>query len=206
MRLIERMNRTVARRVAFLPLFSAVVLTVGCPVVPQPSAMTTSFTLTLNVEGEGTVEPTSGSFDAGTEVSLTATPAPGWAFSRWEGDASDEANPLTITIDGDTTITAVFTSEAEPERPAPAEDEEEPVEVQLIVTVEGNGHVDLDPPGGIYEVGTDVTATAIPDSGWQFDEWLGDVTGTNSPLSLTLIEDTELTATFSISSSGGGGP
>ncbi len=268
---IERMNRTGVGRMAHLLLSSAVVLSLGCPFLPQ--APPGSFTLTVNVEGQGTVEPSSGSFVAGTEVTLTASPASGWQFDRWEGDASGNANPLAITINANMTITAVFTSEEAPGQPTPTvtlnvdvegegrveldppggeyavgtdvtltavaeagwrfdrwEDgatgsdnpltlsmnddtdvgaifveEDEPGQVQLTVEVEGNGRVELDPPGGNYDVGTDVTARAIPDSGWQFDEWRGDVTDTNNPLTLTLTEDTEVTAVFSVVSGGGGG-
>ena len=39
---------------------------------------------------------------------LTANYSSGWPFASWSGDASGNANPLTVTTDGDKTITATF--------------------------------------------------------------------------------------------------
>ncbi len=66
------------------------------------------FTLTTNVTGLGVVNPSSGTYDPGAQVTIVATPANNWAFSEWQGDATGTANPLTITMDANKTITAVF--------------------------------------------------------------------------------------------------
>ena len=61
--------------------------------------------------GSGTVSrsPNASSYEAGTQVTLTATPAGwGWRFERWEGDVSTTTNPVTITMNGDKSITARF--------------------------------------------------------------------------------------------------
>ena len=71
------------------------------------------FQLGVTVEGGGSVDPAGGAFEAGQVVELTATPDDGWRFSRWEGDV-DEAdalsNPLSIVLDADAALTAVFTT------------------------------------------------------------------------------------------------
>ncbi len=41
-------------------------------------------------------------------MTLTATPDSGWGFFGWEGDLSGSTNPITLTIDGDKSVTAVF--------------------------------------------------------------------------------------------------
>lgn len=41
-------------------------------------------------------------------VILTATADPDWEFTNWTGDADSTDNPLSITILGDTNITAIF--------------------------------------------------------------------------------------------------
>jgi hypothetical protein len=46
----------------------------------------------------------------GTRVELTATPASGWNFTGWSGDASGSANPLTVTMNSNKTITANFST------------------------------------------------------------------------------------------------
>jgi uncharacterized repeat protein (TIGR02543 family) len=43
-------------------------------------------------------------------VTLTAIADPGWGFVGWSGDLSGSDNPETITITGNTTITATFTT------------------------------------------------------------------------------------------------
>jgi hypothetical protein len=73
-----------------------------------------TYTLTVNVNGSGSVgrsinAPT---YNHGTPVSLTATPALGWVFVSWSGDTSGNANPLHITITANTTITALFQQDA----------------------------------------------------------------------------------------------
>jgi len=47
-------------------------------------------------------------------VTLTATPATGWAFSGWSGDLSGSANPATITIDANKIVTATFSTTCVP--------------------------------------------------------------------------------------------
>lgn len=64
--------------------------------------------LNVAVEGQGSVEPAAGTFACGEQVALTATPADGWVFSGWTGDLVDSANPGTVTVDGATSVTAVF--------------------------------------------------------------------------------------------------
>jgi len=68
------------------------------------------FTLNVQVDPAegGSVSPASGTFDEGTQVTLTATPAAGYALLYWSGAASGDANPLVITMTSDKNITAVF--------------------------------------------------------------------------------------------------
>ena len=49
-----------------------------------------------------------GSYDLGTEVTLTAVPDSGYAFSYWTGAVSTMQNPLTVTADVAKSYTAVF--------------------------------------------------------------------------------------------------
>jgi hypothetical protein len=59
------------------------------------------------VTGSGTVEG-AGSFGIGSSVTLTATPDAGYVFIAWSGDATGSENPLTLTVEGDMNIGAVF--------------------------------------------------------------------------------------------------
>jgi uncharacterized repeat protein (TIGR02543 family) len=66
----------------------------------------------------------------------------------------------------------------------------------LTTTTVGNGTISLDPPGGTYPDGTVVTATATPDTGWEFTGWSGGAAGTTNPTDITITAGTTLTATF----------
>ena len=74
-----------------------------------------TYTLTLNyddVQGSVSASPTpSGSiYTAGTAVQLTASANVGYHFTSWSGDATGTANPTTITMDGNKSVTANFAS------------------------------------------------------------------------------------------------
>jgi len=68
------------------------------------------YTLTTSVSpsGGGSVSPAGGTYAAGSQVTLTATPASGYNFSNWGGDASGSQNPITITMNSNKSITAYF--------------------------------------------------------------------------------------------------
>jgi hypothetical protein len=51
-----------------------------------------------------------------------------------------------------------------------------------------------DLPGYLY--GTDVTVTAVPDSGWAFMGWSGDTTTTGNPLALRMVSQRTVAAAF----------
>jgi hypothetical protein len=57
------------------------------------------FQLTASViGGSGTISPTSGSYYAGTIVTLTATPNPGWRVKRWSGTNNDSSTSTTNIV------------------------------------------------------------------------------------------------------------
>jgi len=67
----------------------------------------------------------------------------------------------------------------------------------LTTNTVGQGSITLNPPGGTYDVGTVVTVTADPDTGWQFDNWSGDLSGSTNPTTITMDADKSVTANFS---------
>jgi len=66
----------------------------------------------------------------------------------------------------------------------------------LNVNVLGSGSVI--PAGGTYEYETVITLTAIPDTGWHFAGWSGDVSSLTNPITITIDSDKTVTATFEI--------
>jgi len=70
---------------------------------------TTYYSLNLSYTTGGTVSwNPDATFEAGTEVTLTATPDTGYVFDRWEGDLTGASNPATIIMDSDKTVIAYF--------------------------------------------------------------------------------------------------
>ena len=49
-----------------------------------------------------------GTYNSGSTISISATPSNGYQFSHWSGDASGSSNPLSMTINQDTSIFANF--------------------------------------------------------------------------------------------------
>ncbi len=143
------------------------------------------YDLTVTVEGQGSVSPTSGTYEEGSVVTLTATPDDGYIFSEWSGDANGSSSSVSVIINSDISVVATF-----------IEDIPGPVYFDLIVNVIGNGTVST--TGGTYEAGTDVTITATPDSDAQFIEWIGDVISTSSTITVSMVEDITVTATFTV--------
>jgi len=75
---------------------------------PEPPAPT-QYTLTVTAGEGGTVSSNGGTYDEGTQVTITATPNEGYEFVGWEGSDS-ESNSLSVTLNGNTIVQAVFQS------------------------------------------------------------------------------------------------
>ncbi len=68
--------------------------------------------------------------------------------------------------------------------------------LSINMTGDGTGEVVLEPPGGIYEEGTTVTLTAIPDEDNSFAGWSGDIENTYNPIIITMDSDKIVNANF----------
>src|SRR5262249_30099188 len=145
-----------------------------------------SYTLAVTTVGSGTVakSPNQPSYTHGSTVALTATPATGWSFTGWSGDAAGSANPLTVTMDANKAITATFTINS----------------YTLAATTVGSGTVPKTPNQPSYPHGSSVALTATPATGWSFTGWSGDAAGTANPLTVTMDANKAITATFTINS------
>lgn len=67
-----------------------------------------SCVLSIEIEGEGTVTPDGGVFERDSSVTVTAAPAFGWRFVRWEGDVEGSTLELELTMKRNRSLTAVF--------------------------------------------------------------------------------------------------
>lgn len=118
---------------------------------------------------------------ATTLVTLTASPAPGYAFSHWEGGLEGSDNPRDLVITDNRSVTAVFY----------------PI-VEVVCGPSNGGTVTLEPgqPPGGYAPGTVITVSAVPAEGYAFGGWSGDVSGSENPLTITVDGPKNIAANF----------
>jgi hypothetical protein len=112
---------------------------------------------------------------------LTAETISCFSFTHWSGDLTGNNNPEYITMDSDKTVTAHFEINF----------------YSLEILIEGNGEVEKDPDEPSYPCNENVTLTAIPDPGWTFSYWSGDVEGSENPTWIKMLwSDKTVTAHF----------
>lgn len=179
-----------------------------CGATPGPTVtppVTQQFTLTINLikqitsagTGNGAVTSSpagincgascSASYNGGTVVTLTATPAAGSTFGGWSGAGCTSGS---ITVNADKTCTAVFSPQSA-----------QPVTLAVSKAGTGTGTVTSSPAGlncgntcaASYNSGTVVALTVTPSAGSTFTGWSG--TGCTSG-SIALTSSTNCTATF----------
>lgn len=138
-----------------------------------------NFTLTL---ASNNVAWGEASFEQGVDCSQTAiiaaTPTVGHRFVQWSD--GNEANPRTITLNENTTLTAIFE------------------EYNVTVTVSSNdGAMGNVIGGGNVPGGSDVELTAAATCGYRFVQWNDNVT--ENPRTIVADQDTEFVAYFELS-------
>jgi uncharacterized repeat protein (TIGR02543 family) len=140
------------------------------------------YTLTIAAAGDGATSPAAGSytFDAGTAVTVTATPADGSGFAGWSGASTGIANPVTLTMDRDKTLTARFG-----------------VLRAVLIGATGAGTTSPGPGTYAYPTGAVLIVNAAPAAGATFEGWSGAATGTSDPVTIPVNGDVTLTAAFS---------
>ena len=74
------------------------------PETPAP----TQYTLTVSAGEGGSVSTDGGTYESGTEITLTANPNEGYRFTGWSGDASGLTNTLIFVMNNNKNITANF--------------------------------------------------------------------------------------------------
>ena len=142
-------------------------------------------TYTLNVTAiNGTVlkAPSKTNYNSGEIVVLTATPATGYTFTGWSGDATGSQNSVSVTMDANKNVIANF---------AAIISNTYSLNVNAI-----NGNVVKNPDETAYNSGDIVQLTATANSGYIFNNWSGDANGSSNPLSVTMNSDKNITANF----------
>ncbi len=226
----------------------------------------TTHTLSISTVGTGTVtkNPNQATYDYNTSVTLTAVDGTGYHFDHWTGNLSGSANPTSITMDADKSVTANFainqytlTVNTDGTTGAivdPSGDETvdhgvltniqvvttptgsvfdgwehvsgnpvtftdasassttvkleagdatiratfRPTTHTLSISTVGTGTVTKNPNQATYDYNTSVTLTAVDGTGYHFDHWSGNLSGSANPTPITMDADKSVTANFAI--------
>ncbi len=161
-----------------------------------------TFDLAVTVNGSGRVAFGSGAtaptcpsvckqtYTSGASVTLTPTPATGWAFSAWVGACSGSGT-CTVTMSAAQAVTATFVSST----------------VTLTVTTNGSGAVGSSPAGincgttctSSFAQGASVVLTPTPVAGNSFTGWSGPAAASCAgtvTCTVALTANASITATF----------
>ncbi|MDA0989782.1 MAG: lamin tail domain-containing protein [Verrucomicrobia bacterium] len=106
-------NRTAQARAHLLPVFPEItgIATLTLNVETQNLGVVQINRLRLEGDTKGAgdpVYPWEGIYYTGIPMQLAAIPAEGYEFQEWQGLVASTTNPLTFSITGDATVTAVF--------------------------------------------------------------------------------------------------
>ncbi|GEM_PF-1772908 len=145
----------------------------------------TAKTFSLDVSAyNGTVNrtPNQTSYACGSNVTLTAAPNSCYEFSGWSENCSGFGiNPTcNLTMDSNKSVGASFSTGT----------------YSLNITAV-NGIVNRTPNNASYACGTSVSLTPMPNTGYQFDHWEGNISGVQSNTAyVTMNQNTNVTAVF----------
>jgi uncharacterized protein YfaP (DUF2135 family) len=81
------------------------------PSAPAATEQPKTYALTTSVDGKGHVaqNPNTARYDENTSVTLTAeADDAGWVFDHWEGEKTGTENPVSVTVNKDANVKAVF--------------------------------------------------------------------------------------------------
>ena len=152
-------------------------------IVVPPSA---SYTLTVSASpangGTVSTNPSKTSYNANDNVYVTAEAAEGYRFAGWSGASASQNAGVTITMDGDKKLIAIF--------------ELRTYTLTATANPSAYGSVSRNPDWTDYSHGTSVTVTASANSGYRFTKWTGASTSTSASAVITMDGNKTVTANF----------
>ena len=169
-----------------LLLLVLIIIIMGCS--SEDKVEKTTYTLLIRKEGQGIVEPGEGEFNyeenAIVSLSATADSSNGWFFDRWGGASGEEVVENKLLMDENKSISAVFSK----------------LEYSLNVNVTpdeaGTVNEEILPALQSIEHGDSVQLTANSNTGYVFDHWEGDLSGSENPATILMDENKNVTAVF----------
>ncbi len=150
-------------------------------------AVVVEYTLTTSAvpANGGSVSPSSGRYEQGELVTVTAHPSGGYVFDRWGGDGSGTSISFTVVMESNKTLIAYFKENVKPTH-----------ELTTSISPSGAGYVN--PSAGTFEEGKTVTLTATAYSGYEFEYWSDDASGVDPTITITMDSDRNVIANFTM--------
>lgn len=94
--------------IRYLFSFILAIIVVSCTAGPHDTFYSVS--VSIAPDATGSISPAAdSSYEEGSRISLQANAKEGYQFTGWTGDLDTTANPLSLTVDRDYTLTANFT-------------------------------------------------------------------------------------------------
>jgi hypothetical protein len=138
--------------------------------IDQHTVMVVSADTEMGTVSEG------GTYDYGTEIQISATPAEGYGFATWNDGNTD--NPRTVTVTEDITYTANFGA------------------WRTITVLSADETMGTVSGGGVYVEGAQVEISAEAVEHYHFAQWNDG--NTDNPRTITVAGDSTFTASFAI--------
>jgi uncharacterized repeat protein (TIGR02543 family) len=138
-----------------------------------------TYDVSISSSEGGSVNTQSGTFNAGTVLTITATPNDGYEFIDWTG-SSENSMEITITVNSNIQLIANFQLIPSPEF--------------TVTTSAGVGGIVSE--GGTFSSGTVISVVATPTEGYKFTGWTGS-SETSRVLTTSISSNLNLTANFS---------
>ncbi|MBF0100126.1 MAG: hypothetical protein HQK77_04375 [Desulfobacterales bacterium] len=132
-------------------------------------------------QGMVIIAPDQDTYKYGDQVMLTALPKSDcYEFVEWENDCSFSLNnTCLLTMDGNKSVKAIFDAN------------------QFDVDIQAqDGKVLQAPDSATYACGSTVLLNPVPDDGFMFSHWEGDLTGTEAPAYVTVNKNMTINAIF----------
>ena len=159
-------------------------------VMDADKSVTASFVLnTYNltataVDGSIAKVPDQARYKHGETVTLEAMPNEGYSFNYWSGDLSGDTNPATLVMYADKSVNASFALRTDS------------IKGYNLTVFAVGGSVTKSPDKAHYKHGEKVTLVAVPNNGYTFIDWSGDLSGDTNPATLVMVADKSVTASF----------
>jgi hypothetical protein len=148
-------------------------------IVASFTKITYSLQVGVDNPSGGTIDPSGGNYDAGSQVKVTATPAKGYRFDHWGGSTTGSANQVSVLMDANKTVTAYFVKQ-----------------YTLKVSSNPNDGGTINISNGVYDTGTQIKITGTQIFPYAFNNWSGTDTDAVNPTTVTIDSDKSIICNF----------